>query len=1630
MATLIQSKQIEGIVTASVIEGQFSVSGSIIATGSQSIFSEITASAISSSGPIYGVRYDDIDGTPNFIAGSGIVITQVGDNITITNTGGGGGGISGSAELISSVAQLNAYTGSNDIIILGLNQFTASIQSQVDSLIASTSSYETTGRGIISGSSQLYTDLDSRYALSGSVGGGSTDISSLNTFTSSIQTQVDALSAATSSYITEIPQGTISGSSQVTLSDVDGFTSYSSSVQTTIDNIVHTSIPSGTISGSQQISDLGFVTSSSTSIPAGTISGSAQITALGFTSGSHTDIPSGVISGSTFTDFSSSVATDISNLESTLTTRVDGVEQVVVSRLDNIETFTSSIDTRVTALEGATDLTGSDTQTLSISGDQLTISSGNTITIPTGSSSSIPAGTISGSAQITALGFTSGSHTTLPSGVISGSTQITNIITDSYISESAARSGFGSGGGGSTDITLLNSFTSSYYIDSASFDSRIGDIIETGSVIAPFAFARVATTSNGSGTDISWANWNFINGTLDFTFSTPQPDTNYIVVTDAELNDDGRLVSIQNKTVNGFEASFYTTSGVTTPSSVNPFTIMVYGSNPTQTVRVNVTGAPAGTISGSSQVDITQTSGYTTFSSSIQSTIDAIQHTQIPSGTVSGSTQITDIITDEYISSSAAASGFGSGGTTDISALNSFTSSADTRITNLENFSSSLDSTFATDSELSSLSSSIATAIDNIQHTQIPSGVISGSTFTDFSSSVETRLSTLEGQTDNTGSDTQTISIVGDQLTISGGNTVTIPTGSGEPTDISALNTFTSSIQSQVDSLTSATSSYLTELPSGLVSGSVLTTLDGTGVLSGSILPGTNITIDSSSGDYVISSTASGGSGSGDVSFDGDRVISNTLLGDLYTDGFNAGTTGSIQDFLTAVFFPSYAPTATFITQTSNLNTNLGTENGVIETFTLTDEDSNTPYSATISGTNASSFKLVPKNSNSSSWEIQAATDLSAGSYTYDITVTDSNNDTRTYSGRSVTIAQSDNGTLSTTGTLYIIESATTGPIYLGTNGRGGSQGGVSVSYSPNYGSQVATNFQSSNPLISVNSSTGLLSVGSAISGSGNVSGDTITSTISWTDQYGNTDSSDININVTQNNAPDITFTNSSRLNTNQAVSGGGTLVTISFNDTESDSINYDSFVFTDTSGQLTTTKSGGNYLVTANSNLSGSTTYSISATIEDVHGFRSNTESHSFTITQGGIGTLTGDTTMYIIESAVSGDSFRDATGFGNGNVADVNVTYSPSAGSQTVQSFNSTNPAIQIDSNGNMTLGVNLSGSVTQSGDTISTTITFQDQYGNIGSGSVTANIFGNNAPSVSFVSASSYDTDTAINGSTAGTITISDTESNSPYIVTLGGTDGTKFNAVPQNAASSSWLVQPTASISTSNTYSIDISVTDNYGESTSLTNKSIVVDEVALGGTVYVYTLPQISTGTTYNIATGITADGSGTPPEPTIATNYGFFNEIVNSDTLGDSSITISAFSVSATLRGSASGNNVDTVLDDLGALTIGGSPASERIFVFIPSGSEMSGVPTSLSTADPGASSTSGEYVLFVSPDGTFQNSSAGLSNDIKEGNIHKLTLGTAVDGYTDWIVIGTEDRFNNANAYVRIVPSSGSVPS
>jgi hypothetical protein len=279
--------------------------------------------------------------------------------------------------------------------------------------------------GTISGSVQItefgyLTSASAAAAGFGSGGGSSTDISALNTFTASIQSEVNTLTAVTSSYLTSVPSGTISGSSQITIteSQISDLGSYL------------VSVPVGTISSSAQIAGLGYLTSETDSqtltyvgdtltisngnsvtiptgsnLPAGVISGSSQITITESQIsdlGSYlTSVPAGTVSGSSQI---TSVITDtyISASAALSGFGAGGGSSTDISALN---TFTASIQTEVTTLTAATSsyLTSADTGSF---------------------------------------------LTSVPSGTISGSSQITSVITDTYISASAALSGFGAGGAG------------------------------------------------------------------------------------------------------------------------------------------------------------------------------------------------------------------------------------------------------------------------------------------------------------------------------------------------------------------------------------------------------------------------------------------------------------------------------------------------------------------------------------------------------------------------------------------------------------------------------------------------------------------------------------------------------------------------------------------------------------------------------------------------------------------------------------------------------------------------------------------------------------------------------------------------------------------------------------------------------------------------------------------------------------------------------------------------------------------------------------------------------------------------------------------------------------------------------
>ena len=744
----------------------------------------------------------------------------------------------------------------------------------------------------------------------------------------------------------------------------------------------------------------------------------------------------------------------------------------------------------------------------------------------------------------------------------------------------------------------------------------------------------------------------------------------------------------------------------------------------------------------------------------------------------------------------------------------------------------------------------------------------------------------------------------------------------------------------------------------------------------------------------------------------GNYVSGNTITSTItFTNAFGTTTT----DTLNLSVAENSAPTAVFSATTFN-NTNQATGSANMETVTISDAEGNTPYGLTLSGTNASSFNAVPQNSDSSSWELQVASDLSAGSYSYNVSVSDEFGKSTAYNSRTITINQADDGSMTTNGTLYVIESAQSGNIFTNSNGRSGTIGEVSVSYSTNYGVPVAKEFTSSNGLIAINASSGVLSVGTSISGSASSFGDTITSTIGWEDQYGNTDTDTITVNVAKNNAPTVSSTQTYYTNTNQAT-GSSEIVRLNLTDTEGDSIlaaglswsNYNSTYFTPSN-------STGVMKLLVNSTSVPAAEYDYTASIEDVHGFHTTLHSGSVTIEQSDNGTLGGDTSIYIIESGLTNAVFRNASGYDNGSAAQLSVSYSPSDGAPSVQTYSSSNPAITVDGSGNLTLGVNISGSVTQSGDTFTSTITFTDQYGNSDTDTVTATVFGNSAPAASFTSSSNYESDNATSGSDAGALVVTDTESNSPFTFTLAGTDGDKFNIT---GTSSPFEIQPTGSLA-AGTYSVNITVTDNYNESVTLTNESIVVDASATLTTGYIYYSNYGSDAgfaASYNALMGASSVNSDVPPQVTgyTANTASPYYKLKAGD-VGSSSITL-AGSKNATLGGTISGSNFNDAIRAAGNMTWG--TGVQTLFI-IPSGSTMTGIPTSMTDGTGG--STTGEYILVEYADGTGQ--PLGATPSI----VHSIVLDSTKDGYDEWFVIGAKSQNSATNMRLQIIPSSGSI--
>ena len=572
------------------------------------------------------------------------------------------------------------------------------------------------------------------------------------------------------------------------------------------------------------------------------------------------------------------------------------------------------------------------------------------------------------------------------------------------------------------------------------------------------------------------------------------------------------------------------------------------------------------------------------------------------------------------------------------------------------------------------------------------------------------------------------------------------------------------------------------------------------------------------------------------------------------------------------------------------------------------------------------------------------------------------------------------------------------------------------------YNANQSGTWSSSNNAISINSN-GNLSLNVDLSGSLTSSGDTIDSTITFTNTFGTTTTDALSVSVVANDAPTISFTNQTgNFNTNLATEDT-TMVSMSVSDTESDTPFSASLSGTDASS-LKLKYVGANSAsigIQAASDLSAAT-YNYNVRITDNFGKSRDYNGRSFTVAAADTGTLGGDTTSYIIESAISGAVIRDASGFNAGNQSQMTVSYSPNYGSQVVQgsSWASSNPAVAINTSGQLSLALNISGSDTGSGDDIVSTISFQDQYGNSGTGTVTVNVFANQAPTATFTDQSAnFETDLAIAGVTMVSMSITDTESDTPFSASLTGTNASDLQLKYVGSNSASVGIQAASSLA-AGTYNYNVKVTDNFNKSRTYSGRSFTIVQSADYGKTYVYRSDYGSDAglsSNYNAVMGAQTVSGDTPPEVTAYTANASSPYRLISSSLGDASLSL-AGGKTATRVAILSGSDLDTIISESNPFTMGNT--AEQYLIIAPSGSDMVGIPTSMT--DGFGDNTVGRYVMAIKADGGSWGQEAST--------VHLLDTSGSINGYDKHFVIGRNGHNSAASVEIRIIEASGSLPS
>jgi hypothetical protein len=163
----------------------------------------------------------------------------------------------------------------------------------------------------------------------------------------------------------------------------------------------------------------------------------------------------------------------------------------------------------------------------------------------------------------------------------------------------------------------------------------------------------------------------------------------------------------------------------------------------------------------------------------------------------------------------------------------------------------------------------------------------------------------------------------------------------------------------------------------------------------------------------------------------------------------------------------------------------------------------------------------------------------------------------------------------------------------------------------------------------------------------------------------------------------------------------------------------------------------------------------------------------------------------------------------------------------------------------------------------------------------------------------------------------------------------------------------------------------------------------------------------------------TVDG-GTPPQVTSlsVTSGSFFKQLIEGGKLGSTGLILPGAKVGNLVASAVATGSVEDVVENIGQFA---ASLTGQLIVVFPSGSvELNPLPTSMTDAYAG--SVLHQYVMQVQTDG------GGWANTTEASTIHEIVLNSAVDGYTDWFVIGrTGYNTISSNAEIRIRPASGS---